>query len=137
MCTAAVAWLTRAAELSPGSADRARRLGDAAFVAGFTGRLDQAQRRADTDDLPDGAGRLAAVVDFAHGALYQDGDVRSWHRQVAAAIERRTGPAAVPVPRATGAPRGSPPGRASSPAPGTAAATAFVAAARPGSVRSP
>ncbi|SEM20409.1 AAA family ATPase [Streptacidiphilus jiangxiensis] len=85
---AALTWLTRAAELSPDPADRSRRLGDAAFVAGFAGLLDQAQRLADTEDLPGGSGSPAAVVAFAYGALYQDGDVRSSHRQVAAAVER-------------------------------------------------
>ncbi|GAA1225250.1 LuxR family transcriptional regulator [Kitasatospora nipponensis] len=99
---AAVTWLTRAAELSPGPADRARRLGDAAFVAGFAGRLDQARRLADTDGLTGGAGRPAAVVAFAYGALYQDGDVRSSHRQVVAAIEGiRDSGAAGPSPELT------------------------------------
>ncbi|MFD7135242.1 hypothetical protein [Streptomyces sp. NPDC059894] len=41
---AAVAWLTRAAELSEGHQERSRRLGDAAFAAGHAGLFDQAQR---------------------------------------------------------------------------------------------
>ncbi|GAA1981754.1 helix-turn-helix transcriptional regulator [Catenulispora subtropica] len=85
---AAVAWLTRAAELSENHADRSRRLADAAFVASHAGRLGQAHRlvladlAAGTTDSP--AGVLAA----GYQALYQDGDVRSTHRLVSAAIEK-------------------------------------------------
>ncbi|MFF4903017.1 AAA family ATPase, partial [Streptomyces sp. NPDC001068] len=84
---AAVAWLTRAAELSEQREDRSRRIADAAFVAGHAGLFDQAQRlvRSDrgagTDESP------AAVVTSAYMALFEDGDVRHSHRQVASAIE--------------------------------------------------
>ncbi|WP_033222941.1 helix-turn-helix transcriptional regulator [Kitasatospora phosalacinea] len=85
---AAVTWLTRAAELSGAVEDRSRRLGDAAFVAGHAGLLGQAQRLIDIDRVPSGAGSTAAVLVAAYTALYEDGDVHSSHRQVAAAIER-------------------------------------------------
>ncbi|MFV5998012.1 helix-turn-helix transcriptional regulator [Streptomyces sp. NPDC056231] len=84
---AAVAWLTRAAELSESHEERSRRLGSAAYIAGHSGQLDQAQRlvRAGTgagsNDSP------ASVVASAYVALFEDGDVRSSQRQVFAAIE--------------------------------------------------
>jgi hypothetical protein len=86
--TTAVAWLTRAAELSENAADRARRLDDAAFVAGHTGQLDRAQVLARSDATADGAESPAAVVTSAYVALYEDGDVHTSHRRVAAAVER-------------------------------------------------
>ncbi|MFI5530157.1 AAA family ATPase [Kitasatospora sp. NPDC051853] len=85
---AAVTWLTRAAELSPLAADRTRRLGDAAFVAGHAGLLDQAQRLVGADRVPGGAGTTASALAFAYAVLYEDGDVRSAHRQLVAAAER-------------------------------------------------
>ncbi|OKI13227.1 AAA family ATPase [Streptomyces sp. CB03911] len=85
---AAVTWLTRAAELSETSGDRSRRLGDAAFVAGQAGLLDQVQRLVDADRAPSGPDSAASVLVSAYAALYEDGDVRSSHRQVAAAVER-------------------------------------------------
>ncbi|TMR93597.1 helix-turn-helix transcriptional regulator [Nonomuraea basaltis] len=84
---AAVAWLTRAAELSETSADRSRRLGDAAFIAGHAALLDQAQKLVRSDLLPGASESPATVVTSAYVALYEDGDVRSAHRHVAAAIE--------------------------------------------------
>lgn len=84
---AAVAWLTRAAELSESHEERSRRLGDAAYIAGHSGRLDQAQQlvrsntRAGSNDSP------ASVVASAYVALFEDGDVRSSQRRVLAAIE--------------------------------------------------
>ncbi|WP_225812089.1 helix-turn-helix transcriptional regulator [Streptomyces spinosus] len=84
---AAVAWLTRAAELSESHEERTRRLGDAAFIAGHAGRLDQAQQLVGSDST---AGRIdspASVVASAYVALYEDGDVRSSQHQVLAAIE--------------------------------------------------
>ncbi|MEW2288522.1 AAA family ATPase [Streptomyces sp. NPDC047841] len=84
---AAVAWLTRAAELSENHEERSRRLGDAAFIAGHAGRLDQAQQLVGSDST---AGRIdtpASVVASAYVALYEDGDVRSSQHQVLAAIE--------------------------------------------------
>ncbi|MER6394993.1 AAA family ATPase [Kitasatospora sp. NPDC001603] len=85
---AAVTWLTRAAELSRTPEDRSRRLGDAAFVAGHAGLLDQAQRLVGADGAPGRAGTTASALAFAYAVLYEDGDVRSAHRQVAAAVER-------------------------------------------------
>ncbi|MFI6739317.1 LuxR C-terminal-related transcriptional regulator [Nonomuraea sp. NPDC050451] len=84
---AAVAWLTRAAELSETPADRSRRLGDAAFIAGHAALLEQAQKLVRSDLLPGGSESPATVVTSAYVALYEDGDVRSAHRHVAAAIE--------------------------------------------------
>ncbi|MFD7284161.1 AAA family ATPase, partial [Streptomyces sp. NPDC059862] len=87
---AAVAWLTRAAELSENHEDRSRRLGDAAFVAGHAGLFDQAQQlvRSDrADRAPGTAESPAAVVTSAYMALFEDGDVQHSHRQVTAAIE--------------------------------------------------
>ncbi|GAB7183960.1 hypothetical protein ATKI12_3791 [Kitasatospora sp. Ki12] len=84
---AAVAWLTRAAELSENHADRSRRLGDAAFLAGQAGLLDRAQRLAHADLVPGGGESPAAVLAAAYLALYQDGEVRSSRRRVMAALE--------------------------------------------------
>ncbi|NUR58868.1 MAG: AAA family ATPase, partial [Catenulispora sp.] len=84
----AVSWLTRAAELSENHADRSRRLADAAFIAGHSARLGQAQRLLQVDLAPGGAETPSTVLAGAYQALYQDGDVRSTHRQVTAAIER-------------------------------------------------
>ncbi|MFF0306996.1 LuxR C-terminal-related transcriptional regulator [Streptosporangium sp. NPDC004379] len=83
----AVAWLTRAAELSENPADRSRRLGDAAFIAGHAALLDQARELLRADPAPGGADSPATVVTSAYAALYEDGDVRWAHRRVAAAIE--------------------------------------------------
>nr|SBO99837.1 putative transcriptional regulator [Nonomuraea gerenzanensis] len=84
---AAVAWLTRAAELSETPADRSRRLGDAAFIAGHAALLDQAQKLVRADPAPGRAESPATAIASAYVALYEDGDVRSAHRRVAAAIE--------------------------------------------------
>ncbi|MEU0946449.1 LuxR family transcriptional regulator [Streptomyces canus] len=84
---AAVAWLTRAAELSELPQERSRRLGSAAYIAGHSGRLDQARQLvgegadAETDGSPD------AVVASGYVAFFEDGDIRSSQRQVFAAIE--------------------------------------------------
>ncbi|MFF4015905.1 AAA family ATPase [Streptomyces sp. NPDC001843] len=84
---AAVAWLTRAAELSESREERSRRLGDAAFIAGHAGLLDRAQQLVHSDSASGWSGSPASVVASAYVALYEDGDVRSSHRQVLAAIE--------------------------------------------------
>ncbi|MEW2290696.1 ATP-binding protein, partial [Streptomyces sp. NPDC047841] len=84
---AAVAWLTRAAELSEGREERSRRLGSAAFIAGHAGLLDRAQQLVGSDTASGGDDSAASVVASAYGALYEDGDVRSSHRRVLAAIE--------------------------------------------------
>lgn len=96
---AAVTWLTRAAELSENHTDRSRRLADAAFVAAHAARLGQAQRLVQAGLVPGSTESPASVLAVAYQALYQDGDVRSTHRQVSAAIEklRDGGPAAVSI----------------------------------------
>ncbi|MFF7454643.1 AAA family ATPase [Kitasatospora sp. NPDC008115] len=85
---AAVTWLTRAAELSENRTHRSRRLADAAFVAGHAARLGQAHRLVRADLASGSTQSPAAVLAASYQALYQDGDVRSTHRQVSAAIER-------------------------------------------------
>jgi DNA-binding CsgD family transcriptional regulator len=88
---AAVVWLTRAAELSESRAERSRRLGDAAYVAGHAGQLDQARQlvREDTgsgnDDSPASVIVSGYVASLA--ATREDGDLRSSQRRVFAAIE--------------------------------------------------
>ncbi|ACU73093.1 transcriptional regulator, LuxR family [Catenulispora acidiphila DSM 44928] len=91
---AAVAWLTRAAELSVEHTSRSRRLADAAFVAGHAARLGQAHRLVQYGLAPGSTDSAASVLASAYQALYQDGDVLSTHRQVALAIQklRDTGP---------------------------------------------
>ncbi|MFE6502780.1 ATP-binding protein [Kitasatospora sp. NPDC057738] len=84
---AAVTWLTRAAELSGSRAERSRRLGDAAFVAGHAGLLDRARQLARCDGASGAGASPASVLVSAYGALHEDGDVRSARRQVLAAIE--------------------------------------------------
>ncbi|MFF8883931.1 AAA family ATPase [Streptomyces flaveolus] len=90
----AVAWLTRAAELSVTAADRSRRLGDAAFIAGQSALLDQAERLVDESGQVSGEpANIGAAITSAYVALYKDGDVRSTHRRVVSAVEeaRRSG----------------------------------------------
>ncbi|XVU25315.1 LuxR C-terminal-related transcriptional regulator [Actinoplanes sp. CA-054009] len=85
----AVQWLTRAAELSPRPADRARLLGDAGFVAGQAGLLERAQVLVAAADRADG--RIAspdAVLTAAYVALYRHGDV-SMHGVVANVLRQR------------------------------------------------
>ncbi|MFB7503346.1 helix-turn-helix transcriptional regulator [Streptomyces broussonetiae] len=84
----AVTWLTRAAELSENHADRSRRLGDAAFIAGHAARLGHARRLVLGDPAAGSHNSPASVLASAYQALYQDGDVHSAQQQVAAAIER-------------------------------------------------
>ncbi|WP_224275913.1 helix-turn-helix transcriptional regulator [Streptomyces sp. LS1784] len=84
---AAVTWLTRAAELSENHAGRSRRLADAAFVAAHAARLGQAHRLVQAGLAPGSTESTASVLAAGYQALYQDGDVRSTHRQVSAAIE--------------------------------------------------
>ncbi|MEU9044896.1 MULTISPECIES: AAA family ATPase [unclassified Kitasatospora] len=84
---AAMAWLVRAAELSENHADRSRRLGDAAYLAGQAGLLDRAQRLAHADVVPGRGESPAAVLAAAYLALYQDGEVRSSRRRIIATIE--------------------------------------------------
>ncbi|MFJ4185438.1 AAA family ATPase [Kitasatospora sp. NPDC089509] len=84
----AVAWLTRAAELSEDRAQRARRLGEAAYVAGQADRPGRARSLALAASVPGEDDNPAAVLADAYLALYRDGAVRTVHRQVAAAVER-------------------------------------------------
>ncbi|MYT71762.1 MULTISPECIES: AAA family ATPase [unclassified Streptomyces] len=84
---AAVAWLTRAAELSESPAERSRRLGSAAYVAGHSGQLDQARQLIRSGTGPGTGDSPSSVVTSGYVALFEDGDVRSSHRQVRAAIE--------------------------------------------------
>jgi DNA-binding CsgD family transcriptional regulator len=88
--TGAVTALTRAAELSPTDASRARRLTDAAFVgAGTPGGLAAVPRilreahRAD----PDSSRSLEAAVATAHVLLNADGDIDTCHRILVGAID--------------------------------------------------
>ncbi|MGP4045929.1 helix-turn-helix transcriptional regulator [Streptomyces sp. 2A115] len=84
----AVTWLTRAAELSDNHADRSRRLDDAAFVAGHAARFGQARRLVQAGLAPGAGQSPAAVLTSGYLALYQEGEVRSTHRRITAAIER-------------------------------------------------
>ncbi|MFF5714418.1 AAA family ATPase [Streptomyces sp. NPDC012756] len=84
---AAVAWLTRAAELSEDHEGRSRRLGDAAFIAGQAALLDQAQALVRSDVVPGLHNSPASVIASTYMALYQDGDVRFSRRRLVAAIE--------------------------------------------------
>ncbi|HEX3311950.1 MAG TPA: helix-turn-helix transcriptional regulator, partial [Streptosporangiaceae bacterium] len=88
--TGAVKALTRAAELSPTDASRARRLADAAYVgAGTAGglaaipRILRAAHRAD----PDSSRSLETAIATAHVLLNADGDVDASHRILVGAIE--------------------------------------------------
>ncbi|MER5447490.1 AAA family ATPase [Streptomyces sp. NPDC002764] len=85
---AALTLLTRAAELSPTAAQRSRRLGEAAYVAAQSALLDQAHELREASDRLAGTGRSpTAVITYAYTALYEDGDVRSAHRRVAAELK--------------------------------------------------
>jgi hypothetical protein len=86
----AVVALTRASELSPGGADRGRRLAEAAYIgADVTGDLRNASqlldnaRRAD----PELSGSLQAAVAASYALLNGDGDVDTAHRVLVGAIE--------------------------------------------------
>lgn len=82
--TAAVALLTRAAELSPAAGPRSRRLGDAAFIAAQSALLDRADElRQASDRLTAGSPSPTTVVTAAYAALYRQGEVRSAHHRVA------------------------------------------------------
>ncbi|MFJ6774114.1 LuxR C-terminal-related transcriptional regulator [Kitasatospora sp. NPDC091257] len=84
---AAVAWLTRAAELSETHTERSRRLGAAAFVAGHAGLLERAQQLALSDADTVAGESPAAVLASAYTVFYQDGNVRFARCQVSDAIE--------------------------------------------------
>ncbi|MEV6762620.1 LuxR family transcriptional regulator [Streptomyces sp. NPDC051105] len=84
---AAVAWLTRAAELSETPQERSRRLGSAAYVAGHSGRLDQARQLVRAGAGADTGGSPDSVVTSGYVAFFEDGDIRSSQHQVFTAIE--------------------------------------------------
>ncbi|MFF5079383.1 AAA family ATPase [Actinoplanes sp. NPDC000266] len=91
----AVTALTRAATLSPGPADRKRRLAGAAYLgADVTGRLLEVPRLLDAahDDSPAEPIPLATAVAIAHHMLLSgEGDVDSAYRVLIGAVERYTG----------------------------------------------
>ena len=88
--TGAVTALTRAAELSPTDASRARRLADAAYVgagtAGGLAAIPRILREAHRAD-PDSSRSLEAAVATAHVLLNADGDIDTSHRILVGAIE--------------------------------------------------
>ncbi|MEW2290789.1 AAA family ATPase [Streptomyces sp. NPDC047841] len=84
--------LVRAADLSPGPADRSRRLVEAAYVGSevvgelrWAAQLLVEARRAD----PELRGSLQAAVATAHVLLNRDGDVASAHRLLIGALTAR------------------------------------------------
>lgn len=86
--------LVRAADLTPGPADRGRRLAEAAFVGSdVAGELRTAAellveaRRAD----PELRGSLQAAAAASHVLLNRDGDVNTAHRLLVGAITTREG----------------------------------------------
>ncbi|MBE1557670.1 ATP-binding protein [Nonomuraea africana] len=81
----AVGWLTRAAELSEDAVERARRLNYATFLSGYAARFGGEPSPVHLTSGPD------AAVNAIHQAFFEDGDVRTAHRQVMAAIEGRDG----------------------------------------------
>ncbi len=88
--TGAVAALLRAADLSPGGPERARRMAEAAYVgADVTGDLWNVARLLDdawrTD--PDSSESLEVATAAAYLLLNGDGDVDTAHRLLAGAIE--------------------------------------------------
>ena len=84
---AALAWLTRAAELSETHEERSRRLGRAAHLAAQAGQLDQARQLVRSDAGAGNGDSPASVVASGYVASLEDGDLRSSRRQVFAAIE--------------------------------------------------
>lgn len=84
----AVAWLTRAAELSEDTAHRSRRLGDAAFIAGHSALFDQALQLVTSPAPHSGACQSsAAVITSSYVELYQHGNVKSVHQRLITAAE--------------------------------------------------
>ncbi|MBB5773985.1 DNA-binding CsgD family transcriptional regulator/tetratricopeptide (TPR) repeat protein [Nonomuraea jabiensis] len=81
----AVGWLTRAAELSEDAAERARRLSYATFLSGYAARPGTELSPVPLTSGPD------ATVNAIHRAFFEDGDVRSAHRQVMTAIDSLDG----------------------------------------------
>ncbi|WP_432164294.1 helix-turn-helix transcriptional regulator [Streptomyces tendae] len=84
----AVAWLTRAAELSEDTTHRSRRLGDAAFIAGHSALFDQAlQLVASPGEHPGARQSSAAVITSSYVQLYQHGNVKAVHQRLVTAAE--------------------------------------------------
>jgi DNA-binding CsgD family transcriptional regulator len=86
----AIAEMSRAAELSPATADQGRRWAEAAYIgATVLGDLRNAPRLL--DDIremdPDHAGSLAGAVAGAYNLLNGDGDVDTAHRLLVGALE--------------------------------------------------
>ena len=91
----AVAEMSRAAELSPATADRGRRWAEAAYIgATVLGDLRNAPRLlADVREMdPDHAGSLAGAVAAGYHLLNGDGDVDTAHRLLVGAIETSPDP---------------------------------------------
>jgi DNA-binding CsgD family transcriptional regulator len=89
---AAIATLTRAADLSPDDADRTRRLTEAAFIgSAITGDLETAARMLGQAHpggvTPDES--LISALTAASVILHADGDIDTGHRLISAAIQRR------------------------------------------------
>jgi len=79
----AVSWLERAAQLSETPDQRSRRLAEAAFVAGQSAQLERAQQLSESAGTAD----TDVIIAECYAALYQDGEVRTTHRKVVAALE--------------------------------------------------
>ena len=91
----ATAEMSRAAELSPATADRARRWAEAAYIgANFLGDIRSAPRLLDEVRKmdPDHAGSLAGAVAAAYHLLNGDGDFDAAHRLLVGAIETAPDP---------------------------------------------
>ncbi|OLE29205.1 MAG: hypothetical protein AUG49_00265, partial [Catenulispora sp. 13_1_20CM_3_70_7] len=79
----ALAALVRAAELSPGPDDRARRLTEAAYIAGHVARFDEAERLLEEAQRSTGAPGVAAQsarTATAYLQLHHEGDIDAAHR---------------------------------------------------------
>jgi DNA-binding CsgD family transcriptional regulator len=86
----AIAEMSRAAELSPATADQGRRRAEAAYIgATVLGDLRNAPRLLDDvrEMDPDHAGSLAGAVAGAYQLLNGDGDVDTAHRLLVGALE--------------------------------------------------
>lgn len=85
--SAAVAWLMRAGELSPHPGDRSRRLVEAAYLATFTGQLEDVSRLlADAGQAPDTPTGLVFAA-TAHLLTNDEGDVDAAYRLLARALD--------------------------------------------------
>ncbi|MBK3562348.1 LuxR family transcriptional regulator [Streptomyces sp. MBT62] len=88
--SAAVSALMRAGELSPHPGDRSRRLVEAAYLATFTGQLDDVPRLlADAGQAPDTPGGLVFAA-TAHLLTNEEGDVDAAYRLLARALDDDT-----------------------------------------------